>query len=145
MLCLQGVNLPLAYTGQEAIYQKLYNQFGLSNESLSEYFGGPAFLAWNRGQGLLAWGGKDRMEAAPPIQAVPITSSCDSQPECTNQCKQNANQPIQLLLGPTVKPNALIVQAMATIGGMRTNLGDYWPAFRSIKILPEDWTTPTPR
>ena len=57
-MALNGINLPLAYTGQEAIYQKLYNQFGVSNDSLSEYFGGPAFLAWNRGQGLQAWGGK---------------------------------------------------------------------------------------
>ena len=54
-MALNGVNLPLAYTGQEKIYQKLYNAFGVSNESLSEYFAGPAFLAWNRGQGLLAW------------------------------------------------------------------------------------------
>ena len=55
-----------AYTGQEKIYQKLYNTFGISNESLSDYFGGPAFLAWNRGQGLLAWGGK--MDTALPGQ-----------------------------------------------------------------------------
>ena len=54
-MALNGVNLPLAYTGQEKVYQKLYNKFGVSNKSLAEYFGGPAFLAWNRGQGLLAW------------------------------------------------------------------------------------------
>ena len=65
-MALNGINLPLAYTGQEKIYQKLYNAFGLSNESLSEYFGGPAYLAWNRGQGLLAWGAK--MDAALPGQ-----------------------------------------------------------------------------
>ena len=65
-MALNGVNMPLAYTGQEALYQKLYNAFGLSNESLAEYFAGPAFLAWNRGQGLLAWGGK--MDVATPGQ-----------------------------------------------------------------------------
>ena len=53
-MALNGVNMPLAYTGQERIYQKLYNAFGISNDSLADYFGGPAFLAWNRGQGLLA-------------------------------------------------------------------------------------------
>lgn len=65
-------SLPLAYTGQEAIYQKLYNSFGVNNTSLSDYFGGPAFLAWNRGQGLMAWGGKmDVLPDTPGQSALP--------------------------------------------------------------------------
>ena len=59
----------IAFEGQEKVYQKVYNSMGLSNESLASYFGGPAFLAWNRGQGLQAWGGK-MDEAGLPGQAA---------------------------------------------------------------------------
>ena len=56
-MAMQGINLPLAYTGQEKIYQMVYNKLGVSDEQLGEFFGGPAFLAWARGQGLMRWGG----------------------------------------------------------------------------------------
>ena len=56
-MALNGVNLPLAYTGQEKIYQKVYNSMGVTDEDLKGFFGGPAFLAWARGQGEMGWGG----------------------------------------------------------------------------------------
>ncbi|KAK6140534.1 hypothetical protein DH2020_025711 [Rehmannia glutinosa] len=40
-----GVNLPLAFTGQEAIWQK---EFNITKQDLNDFFGGPAFLAWAR-------------------------------------------------------------------------------------------------
>ncbi|XP_020250490.1 alpha-N-acetylglucosaminidase isoform X2 [Asparagus officinalis] len=56
-MALQGVNLPLAFTGQEAIWQKVFKDFNISSESLANFFGGPAFLAWARMGNLHAWGG----------------------------------------------------------------------------------------
>eukprot|EP01061_Rhynchopus_euleeides_P033960 TRINITY_DN5757_c0_g3_i1.p1 TRINITY_DN5757_c0_g3~~TRINITY_DN5757_c0_g3_i1.p1 ORF type:complete len:789 (+),score=233.10 TRINITY_DN5757_c0_g3_i1:42-2408(+) len=56
-MALNGVTLPLAYTGQEKVYQKVYNKLGVTDAQLSDYFAGPAFLAWARGQGLRGWGG----------------------------------------------------------------------------------------
>ena len=56
-MALNGVTLPLAYTGQEKVYQKVYNKMGVTDEDLAGFFGGPAFLAWARGQGEMAWGG----------------------------------------------------------------------------------------
>nr|CAD1823300.1 unnamed protein product [Ananas comosus var. bracteatus] len=53
-MALQGVNLPLAFTGQEAIWQKGFN---VSSEDLYGFFGGPAFLAWSRMGNLHGWGG----------------------------------------------------------------------------------------
>lgn len=47
-MALQGVNLPLAFTGQEAIWQKVFKDFNISSEDLNNFFGGPAFLAWAR-------------------------------------------------------------------------------------------------
>ncbi|XP_047313259.1 alpha-N-acetylglucosaminidase-like [Impatiens glandulifera] len=56
-MVLQGVNLPLAFTGQEAIWQKVFRSFNISNSDLNDFFGGPAFLAWSRMGNLHGWGG----------------------------------------------------------------------------------------
>ncbi|XP_057978583.1 alpha-N-acetylglucosaminidase isoform X1 [Malania oleifera] len=56
-MALQGINLPLAFTGQEAIWQKVFMGFNISIEELNDFFGGPAFLAWARMGNLHGWGG----------------------------------------------------------------------------------------
>ncbi|KAL9226459.1 hypothetical protein vseg_002270 [Gypsophila vaccaria] len=56
-MALQGINLPLAFTGQEAIWQKVFVDFGVSKNDLEDFFGGPAFLAWARMGNLHGWGG----------------------------------------------------------------------------------------
>ncbi|KAF2282888.1 hypothetical protein GH714_043308 [Hevea brasiliensis] len=47
-MALHGINLPLAFTGQEAIWQKVFKKFNISEVDLDDFFGGPAFLAWSR-------------------------------------------------------------------------------------------------
>ena len=47
-MALHGINMPLAMTGQEAIWQKVWKSFGITDAELDEYFTGPAFLPWHR-------------------------------------------------------------------------------------------------
>ena len=47
-MALQGVNLPLAITGQEAVWQEVWRGFGLSDEEIRSWFTGPAHLPWHR-------------------------------------------------------------------------------------------------
>ncbi|OAY30937.1 alpha-N-acetylglucosaminidase [Manihot esculenta] len=56
-MALHGINLPLAFTGQEAIWQKVFKKFNISKVELDDFFGGPAFLAWSRMGNLHRWGG----------------------------------------------------------------------------------------
>ncbi|CAN0917314.1 NAGLU [Linum grandiflorum] len=56
-MALQGINLPLAFNGQEAIWQKVFMKFNISAHDLDGFFGGPAFLAWARMGNLHGWGG----------------------------------------------------------------------------------------
>ncbi|KAH9290684.1 hypothetical protein KI387_034801, partial [Taxus chinensis] len=56
-MALQGVNLPLAFTGQEAIWQKVFLRYNLTKSNIDDFFGGPAFLAWSRMGNLHGWGG----------------------------------------------------------------------------------------
>ena len=45
-MAMNGVNLPLAFTAQESIWQMVYKQLGLTQQELDQHFAGPAFLAW---------------------------------------------------------------------------------------------------
>eukprot|EP01061_Rhynchopus_euleeides_P037999 TRINITY_DN6534_c0_g1_i1.p1 TRINITY_DN6534_c0_g1~~TRINITY_DN6534_c0_g1_i1.p1 ORF type:complete len:676 (+),score=228.04 TRINITY_DN6534_c0_g1_i1:158-2029(+) len=47
-LALRGVNLPLAFVGQEYVWKKLYSGLGLTDEEIWAHFSGGAFLAWQR-------------------------------------------------------------------------------------------------
>ncbi|KAJ7313636.1 hypothetical protein JRQ81_005201 [Phrynocephalus forsythii] len=56
-MALHGINMALAFTGQEAIWQRVYLSLGLNQSEIDEYFTGPAFLAWNRMGNLHTWAG----------------------------------------------------------------------------------------
>ncbi|XP_033636644.1 alpha-N-acetylglucosaminidase-like [Asterias rubens] len=56
-MAMNGINLPLAFTAQEAIWQKVYLKMGFTQEELDTHFGGPAFLAWARMGNMKGWGG----------------------------------------------------------------------------------------
>lgn len=47
-MALNGVNLPLAITGQEVIWHKVWTKLGLTDKEIRNYFTGPAHLAWHR-------------------------------------------------------------------------------------------------
>lgn len=43
-MALNGINMPLSVTGQEALWQTLYRNMGLTDKELDAFFVGPAFL-----------------------------------------------------------------------------------------------------
>ncbi|XP_023004465.1 alpha-N-acetylglucosaminidase [Cucurbita maxima] len=56
-MALHGINLPLAFTGQESVWRSVFRDFNLTVKDLDNFFGGPAFLAWARMGNLHGWGG----------------------------------------------------------------------------------------
>lgn len=56
-MALNGINLALAFTGQEAIWQRVYSQLNLTQEDINKHFSGPAFLAWMRMGNMRGFGG----------------------------------------------------------------------------------------
>lgn len=56
-MAAKGVNLALAYGGQEALFRDVYAALGVNDGELGAFFNGPAFLAWSRGQGQAGVGG----------------------------------------------------------------------------------------
>jgi len=56
-MALNGINMPLAITGQEAIWYKVWKKFGLTDEQIRSYFTGPAYLPWHRMSNIDHWDG----------------------------------------------------------------------------------------
>jgi alpha-N-acetylglucosaminidase len=56
-MALSGINLALAYTGQEEMYRKVYQGFGIDTDVFASWSNGPAHLAWSRGQSMHGVGG----------------------------------------------------------------------------------------
>ena len=54
---LSGVNVMLAYTGQEEVYRKAYATLGVNASAFAAWSNGPAHLAWSRGQSMHGVGG----------------------------------------------------------------------------------------
>jgi alpha-N-acetylglucosaminidase len=56
-MALNGINLPLAQTGNEYIWQKVWRRYGLSDEEIRAFFTGPAYLPWHRMVNIDKWDG----------------------------------------------------------------------------------------
>jgi alpha-N-acetylglucosaminidase len=56
-MALNGINMPLAITGQEAIWYNVWRKFGLTDEEIRSYFTGPSHLPWHRMSNIDAWQG----------------------------------------------------------------------------------------
>ncbi len=56
-MALNGVNMPLAVTGQEAVWYNVWRKLGLSDKQIRGYFTGPAYLPWHRMANIDRWDG----------------------------------------------------------------------------------------
>ncbi len=56
-MAMNGINLPLAITGQESVWYEVWSELGLTDEEIRSYFTGPAHLPWHRMQNIDRWGG----------------------------------------------------------------------------------------
>ena len=61
-MALNGVNLPLAITGQEAVWYNVWTRLGMSDKQVRSYFTGPAYLPWHRMANIDGWCGPLPME-----------------------------------------------------------------------------------
>ena len=56
-MALNGVNLPLAITGQEAVWYNVWTRLGMTDKQVRDYFTGPAYLPWHRMANIDGWCG----------------------------------------------------------------------------------------
>ena len=56
-MAMNGINMPLAVTGQNSVWKRVYNSLGFSDEELESFFSGPAYFNWFWMGNLDGWGG----------------------------------------------------------------------------------------
>jgi Alpha-N-acetylglucosaminidase (NAGLU) tim-barrel domain/Alpha-N-acetylglucosaminidase (NAGLU) C-terminal domain/Glycosyl hydrolases family 35/Alpha-N-acetylglucosaminidase (NAGLU) N-terminal domain len=56
-MAMNGINMPLALTGEEAIWQEVYRSMGFTDGELDKFFSGPAYFSWLWMGNIDAWGG----------------------------------------------------------------------------------------
>ncbi len=56
-MALNGINMPLALTGQEYIWLDVWQQMGMTSDETRAYFSGPAHLPWHRMGEMDGWQG----------------------------------------------------------------------------------------
>ena len=56
-MALNGINMPLALTGEEAVWKNVYHSMGFSDKELDSFFSGPAYFSWLWMGNLDGWGG----------------------------------------------------------------------------------------
>jgi len=56
-MALNGINMPLAITGEEAVWQDVYKSMGFTDKELDAFFCGPAYFSWFWMGNIDAWGG----------------------------------------------------------------------------------------
>lgn len=47
-MAMNGINMPLAMTGQEAVWYEVWKDYGMTDQEIRNYFSGPAYLPWHR-------------------------------------------------------------------------------------------------
>jgi len=64
-MAMNGINLPLAFGGQEYLWYELLNDspYNLTLSDVQKFVSGPAFYAWQRMGNIRAWGGSLSLEA----------------------------------------------------------------------------------
>ncbi len=61
-MALHGINMPLAMTGQDKVWQTVFRSYGLPEKSIMNFFSGPAFQPWH-------WMGNLNGHGGPPPQS----------------------------------------------------------------------------
>ncbi|MEA4936349.1 MAG: alpha-N-acetylglucosaminidase TIM-barrel domain-containing protein, partial [Paludibacter sp.] len=56
-MAMNGINMPLAVTGQNSVWKRVYNKLGFSDKELENFFSGPAYFNWFWMGNLDGWGG----------------------------------------------------------------------------------------
>lgn len=56
-MALNGVNMPLALTGQNSIWDRVYKEMGFTDKDLSSFFSGPSYFNWFWMGNIDGWGG----------------------------------------------------------------------------------------
>lgn len=116
-LAMNGINRPLMLSGQEAVWLRVWQSYGMKTEDICSYFSGPAHLPWHRMANLDEWGG--------PLPMAYIEGQMKLQQKIVERARLLGMKPILSAFSghvpekiKTIKPHAKITQIAPGWGGM---------------------------
>lgn len=115
-MALNGINMPLAITGQEAVWEKVWEKYGLSREQIRAFFVGPAHLPWQRMCNLDRWEG--------PLPQEWIDSQAELQKLIVNRERELGMRPVMPAFAGHIPAELADVQP-----GIDTSRVSYWGGF----------------
>ena len=129
-MALNGVNMPLSLIGQEAVWQKVWRRFGMTDEQIRSYFTGPAHLPWHQMNNIDHWQG--------PLPQEWIDSHAELQKKILARERELGMHPV--LPGfaghiPRVLPEAMKTELKAT---PISNWGNFADECRCTFLSPSD-------
>lgn len=85
-MALNGVNMPLALTGQETVWYNVWKQLGMNDNEIRAYFTGPAYLPWHRMANIDGWNG--------PLPMTWLDKQADLQKQIVTRERQLDMKPV---------------------------------------------------
>ncbi len=85
-MALHGINMPLAITGEEYIWDEVYRSYGFTDADLDSFFSGPAYFSWFWMGNLDGWGG--------PLPKSWKESHCDLQLKILKRERELGMKPV---------------------------------------------------
>lgn len=128
-MALNGVNMPLATTGMEAVLYNVWTKMGLTDEEARAYFTGPAHLPWNRMSNLDYWQG--------PLPKEWIDNQVDLQKQIVAREREFNMKPILPAYGGHVPQALKRIYPEAKITTM-SRWGGFSDEYRSSFLHPSD-------
>ncbi len=137
-MALNGINLPLAQTGNEYLWQKVWREYGLSDEETRAFFTGPAYLPWHRMVNIDHWDG--------PLPQSFIDGQRDLQKQILARERELGMKPVLCAFAGHVpaalkarQPEMKIEGIPPGWGGFSTNYGCWFlnpldPNFKEIQV-----------
>lgn len=128
-MALNGVNIPLAITGQEAVWYNVWRKLGLTDEEIRGYFTGPPYLPWHRMSNLDSWQG--------PLPKTWIDEQAELQKRIVERERKLGMKPILPAFAGHVPEALKRIYPDAKISRM-SSWGDFDDQYRSHFLSPED-------
>jgi alpha-N-acetylglucosaminidase len=117
-MALSGINLPLAFFGQEYVWLQVFEQLGVELDQALRFLGGPAFMALQRMGNIQAWGG--------PMPIEWIEKQKELQIGILKRARELGMIPVLPAFAGFVPPEMKLLYPDAKI-----TLSDRWGAFNS--------------
>jgi alpha-N-acetylglucosaminidase len=129
-MAMNGINRPLLQCGLEAVWHRVWNSYGLTDEQIRAYFTGPAHLPWHRMANIDKWGG--------PLPMSYIDAQMKLQRQILARARSLGMKPVLSGFAGHVPELLKAVKPEAKITRIRPGWGGFEPAYASFFLSPED-------